>query len=474
MTNDSVSPAVSVCPLATAQGQHTNAPLQTQASTRPTPVARGKLPVIGHMWPLIRDPFTFFATLRKSPNDIVKIYIGSRPVYFITTAQLAHEVLVTKSRSFGKGMVYEAVHPLSGNGLLASPRELHRRQRRILQPLFHKNMIKLYAATMTNVSESLVSSWRPGQRIAVPQVMIELTLSSIVRSMFSGQLPQSVVQDIIRSLPIFTYGMVARTVLPGWLCRLSGFDRRFLAAADRLRSAVDAVVQAEPVEGADTANLLSHLRAARDPETGEPMSDDLIRDELVSIMMAGTETTAATLTWAFHELSENPAVEQQLRSELQRVLGDRSVTYDDLAALPYTRAVISEVLRKYSLLMLFRRAESSVIIGQTALSPGADVMFSQIDLHRDETIFRDPDRFDPDRWLADRENLPAREAFIPFGDGNRRCLGEGYAQAKAAIALATILSRWRLVPVPGHKVRLVAAAMPRPNSLPMTVVPIAN
>jgi cytochrome P450 len=473
MINEPTSPTVSVCPVATP-AQHDTIPPTQDGTLQPTPVARGRLPVIGHMWRLIHDPLSFFAALRKSPDDIVKLYIGSRPVYFITTAQLAHEVLVTESRSFGKGMVYDAVHPLSGNGLLASPRELHRKQRRILQPLFHKNMIKLYAATMTNVSESLVNSWRPGQRIAVPQVMIELTLTSIVRSMFSGELPPSVVQDIIRSLPIFTYGMVARTILPAWLCRFSGFDRRFLSAADRLRSAVDAVVQAEPVAGADTANLLSHLRAALDPETGEPMTDDLIRDELVSIMMAGTETTAATLTWAFHEISQNPDVERRLRDELRDVLDGRSVAYDDLATLPYTRAVVTEVLRKYSLLMLFRRAESPVVIGHTQLSPGTDVMFSQIDLHRDANVFHDPDRFDPDRWLADRETRPARDAFIPFGDGNRRCLGEGYAQAKAAIALATILSRWRLVPVSGRKVRLVTAAMPRPNSLHMTVTPIAN
>lgn len=429
--------------------------------------------MVGHMWPLIRDPFEFFASLHAS-GEMVKIYIGRRPIYFLTTARLAHEVLVKESRSFGKGMVYEAVHPLSGNGLLASGRELHRRQRRLIQPLFHKKMIQSYADTMTSESQSLVDSWHAGQQIAVPKVMIELTLTTLVRSMLSGRLPRSVVLDIIRSLPIFTHGMVARTVLPAWLCRVSGFDRRFLGAAARLRSAVDEVVQAEPADGVDNPNLLSHLRAARDPETGEAMSDELIRDELVSIMMAGTETTAATLTWAFHELSQNPDVERRLRDELRGVLGGRPAGYDDLAALPYTQAVVNEVLRRYSLLMLFRRAETPVVIDGVPLPVGTDVMFSQIDLHRDGNAFPEPDRFNPDRWLVDRGQLPAREAFIPFGDGNRRCIGEGYAQTKAAIALATILGRWRLVPEPGHTVRRVAAAMPRPNSLPMIVAPADN
>jgi cytochrome P450 len=462
MSNDLSAEALSQCP---ASGM-----TQGQEDSPQIVIAPGRLPMLGHIWPLMKDPFKFFGSLRDS-GEIVKIYIGRRPIYFLTTARLAHQILVTEARAFGKGMVYEAVHPLSGNGLLASGRELHRRQRRLIQPLFHKKMIQSYAETMTSESQSLAYSWHPGQRIAVPKVMIELTLTTLVRSMFSGRLPRSVIQDIIRSLPIFTRGMVARTVLPAWLCRLSGFDRRFLGAAARLRSAVDEVVRAETADDTDSADLLSHLRAARDPETGEGMGDELIRDELVSIMMAGTETTAATLTWAFHELSQNPDVEQRLRAELQSVLGGRPAEYGDLVALPYTQAVVNEVLRRYSLLMLFRQAETPVVVGGVRLPAGADVMFSQIELHRDGDVFLEPDRFNPDRWLVARSELPARDAFIPFGDGNRRCIGEGYAQAMAAIALATVLGRWRLVPASGHTVRRVAAAMPRPDSLQMTVTP---
>jgi cytochrome P450 len=425
--------------------------------------------MIGHIWPLLRNPFDFFADLR-SRGDVVRLYIGKRPIYFLTTARLAHQVLVKESRSFGKGMVWEAVHPLSGNGLLASDRVLHHRQRRLIQPLFHRKMIASYAQIMTAESQKLAESWTPGQEVVVQKAMIELTLTTIVRSMFSGSLPGDVVRDIIRSLPIFTYGMVARTVLPSWLCKVSGFDRRFLGAASRLRAAVDHVVRTD--KSADGADLLSHLRAARDPDTGEAMGDDLIRDELVSIMMAGTETTAATLTWAFHELSRHPEVEEKLRAELRDVLGGRPAEYGDIEKLSYTRAVVNEVLRRYSLLMLFRRAEEPVVVDGIPLSAGADVMFSQIDLHRDGAAFTDPDRFHPERWLTDREHLPHRTAFLPFGEGNRRCIGEPYALAKAVIALATILGRWRLVPAPGHTVRRIAAAMPRPNSLPMIVTPL--
>lgn len=464
MNASSVPPSAARCPFGDAQPDRTR-------SLDDVPVAAGKLPIVGHMVPLMINPFNFFEKLRQGDSGIVKIYIGRRPIYFLTNAGLAHQILVKDARSYGKGMVYEAVSPLSGNGLLGSEREIHRRQRRLIQPLFHKKMIKAYAETMTDVSEAMASSWTAGQRIAVPQIMIELTLTTIVRSMFSGSLPPAVIQDIIRSLPIFTYGMVARTVLPAWLCRASGFDKRFLGAAARLRAAVDEVVEAEPAEGATGTDLLSHLRAARDEETGEAMSDELIRDELVSIMMAGTETTAATLTWAFHELSQNPEVERRVRAEVQAVLDGRAATYDDLAALPYTQAFIREVLRKYSLLMLFRRAEVPVVLDGVPLPAGTDVMFSQIDLHRDGGAFADPDSFNPDRWLVDRAELPPRESFIPFGDGNRRCIGEGYAQAKAVIALTTIIGRWRLIPAPGHKVRRVAAAMPRPNSLPMIVTP---
>jgi cytochrome P450 len=446
---------------------------QPEVPLRPARTAPGNLPMLGHTLPLIRDPFKFFESLRRQ-GGVVRIFIGPRPIYVLTNAQLAHEVLVEKARFFDKGMVYEAVHPLSGNGLLASERELHRRQRRTLQPLFHKDMIKLYSETMTVEAQALSDSWRPGQTVPVDEVMVELTLRTLVRSMFSGQLPKHVTADILHSLPIFTRGMVARTVLPAWLCRYTGFDKRFLAAAGRLRSAVDTVIQSDHPDGVKGSNLLSHLRAARDPETGEPMSDDLIRDELVSIMMAGTETTAATLAWTFHELAENPHVERKLRAELREVLGDRQVCYDDIANLPYTRAVVSESLRSYSLLMLFRRTTVPVVVGGVQLPAGADVMFSQSDLHVDPRPFPAPNTFDPERWLAEKDQLPPRDAFIPFGAGNRRCIGEGYAQTEAVIALATLLGKWRLVPAKGHAVRRVAAAMPRPNSLPMTVLSVSH
>ncbi|MFB7666717.1 cytochrome P450 [Kitasatospora sp. NPDC056138] len=464
MSDESPANPPSACPVSRRAPEQEDRP-------RPAHTAPGRLPMIGHTWPLMRDPFKFFESLRRH-GEIVRIFIGPRPIYVLTTARLAHQVLVEKARFFDKGMVYEAVHPLSGNGLLASGRELHRRQRRILQPLFHKDMIKLYSETMTIEAQALADSWRPGQTVPVDEVMVELTLRTLVRSMFSGQLPRAVTADILRSLPVFTRGMVARTVLPAWLCRVSGFDKRFLAAAGRLRSAVDEVIQSDHPDGVEGSNLLSHLRAARDPETGEPMSDDLIRDELVSIMMAGTETTAATLAWTFHELAQNPHIEERLRAELRDVLGGRQVGYDDIAALPYTRAVVSESLRQYSLLMLFRRATVPVVVGGVELPAGADVMFSQSDLHRDARPFPGPDRFDPERWLTDQDRLPPRDAFIPFGAGNRRCIGEGYAQAEAVIALATILGQWRLVPARGHSVRRVAAAMPRPNSLPMTVLAV--
>lgn len=327
MSNNSPAQDASACPFTGAE------PLEQRPPARTVPVAPGRLPMIGHMWPLMRNPFDFFADLRAR-GDMVKIYIGKRPIYVFTTARLAHQVLVKDARSFGKGMVWEAVHPLSGNGLLASDRALHRRQRRLIQPLFHRKMIASYAQIMTAESQALAESWQPGQQVVVQKAMIELTLTTIARSMFSGSLPRDVVQEIIRSLPIFTYGMVARTVLPAWLCKVSGFDRRFLGAADRLRAAVDHVVRTD--KSADGADLLSHLRAARDPDTDEAMSEDLIRDELVSIMMAGTETTAATLTWAFHEISQHPEVEEKLRAELQAVLGGRPAEYDDIEKLSYT------------------------------------------------------------------------------------------------------------------------------------------
>jgi cytochrome P450 len=249
-------------------------------------------------------------------------------------------------------------------------------------------------------------------------------------------------------------------------------NREFDRAASRLRKVIDEVIAVSHQEGdVDYNDLLSTLLNARDADTGEPLPDREIRDELVAIMFAGTETTASTLAWLFHELADRPDVEEKLLEEIGRVVGDRPVAFDDLKKLEYCGRVIDEVSRMHAVPLLMRRVTRPVELGGTELPVGTEVGFSLYALHRDARLYEDPDRFDPDRWLPERRAKLPREGFVPFGSGNRKCIGDGFAWTEVMIAMVTVLANWRLEKIPGHTVREMASAVAHPDKLPMRVLP---
>jgi cytochrome P450 len=231
------------------------------------------------------------------------------------------------------------------------------------------------------------------------------------------------------------------------------------------------LVRARRAQHGEQDDLLSMLLASQDPRTGARMTDEELCDELVTLFVAGTETVSAALAWTFHELARHPEVEARLHAEVDATLGGRPVSAADLPDLRYTRRIAQEVLRLHSVWLLMRRAVAPVELGGVALEPGAEVFFSPYALHRDPRWYPDPNAFDPDRWLPERSAGLPRGAYIPFGAGNRLCVGEGFAWAELAIVIATVASRWRLVPVPGHEVRPRIGTLEEPERLPMTPYP---
>jgi cytochrome P450 len=201
------------------------------------------------------------------------------------------------------------------------------------------------------------------------------------------------------------------------------------------------------------------------------MTDEQVHDEVVTILTTGAETTAVALSWFFHEIAQQPEIERRFHTEIDQVLSGRTVTFADLPRLEYTHRVVNEILRRNPPLILMRRARSEVTLGGVRIPAGAEVAVSQHTLHRDPRWFPDPDRFDPDRWLPARAEKLPRGAFIPFGAGARLCPGHLFAQTEIVTVAATIAARWRLVPVPGAKVKPRLAATMQPNRLPMTVLP---
>ena len=436
------------------------------------PRAPGRFPLLGHAVPLLRDPLDFMQSLRNT-GDLVRVDVGTLPIYFVTNADLTHELLVTKARHFDKGRFFVRARTLVGDALPTAPAKVHRPHRRLMQPAFHHTRIAGYADVMATRARAMADAWQSGQTIAVDEELAEFSVATLAETMFSAEISRPAAEAVRRDVPILLKNALVRAVTPRLLDRIPvPANRRFDTAATRLRKVIDDVIAISHQQGdPDCDDLLTTLLAARDADTGESLTDREVRDELVAIMFAGTETTASTLAWTFHELAAHPEVEERLVAEIESVVGDRPVTFEDVPKLVYADRVLNEISRMHSVPLLMRQSTGPVELGGVELPVGTEIAFSLYSLHRDPRLYDEPHRFDPDRWLPERREQVPREGFVPFGSGNRKCIGDGFAWTEIVITLATVLSRWKLKPLPGHTVREVASAVAHPDRLPMTVSP---
>lgn len=445
----------------------------TADAAAPTAVPRapGRIPLLGHVLPLVRRPLDFMQSLRHT-GDFVRVDVGTLPIYFVNSAELTHELLVTKARHFDKGRFFVRARILVGDSLPTAPSHIHKRHRRLMQPSFHKTKIAGYAETMVTRARAMAEAWTDGQIVQVDQELAEFSVGTLAETMFSADISRPAAEAVRIDVPILLRYALLRAVTPRLLDHIPvPANRRFDQAAKRLRKVIDDVIAAAHEEGdVDYNDLLSMLLNARDADTGDKLTDREIRDELVAIMFAGTETTASTLAWVLHELAAAPEVEKKLLAEIDEVAPDGNVTFEDLPKLTYTRQVIDEITRLHSVPLLMRRVTTPVEFAGHRLEEGTELAFSLYSLHRDERLYDDPHTFDPDRWLPERSEGRPRSGFVPFGNGNRKCIGDQFALAEIAIAMAAVLSRWRFEPLPGHQVREVASAVAHPDKLPMRAV----
>ncbi|MGW4064090.1 cytochrome P450 [Amycolatopsis sp. NPDC004747] len=439
--------------------------------TNPRPVP-GRVPLLGHTVPLLRDPLKFFTSL-PAHGEVVKIRLGPLPVHVVTTPELAWQVLATDADKFDKGLVFDKMRPLFGDGLATSNGEFNRRQRRLVMPAFGRTRIAGYAEhTITKLAAELVDAWQPGEVVEFDKRMQDLVLTVAGQTLFSTALGEQALAEIRHSIPVMLKYVLIRAFSPKFVEKLPiPANRRFDAAAARLREVIGETVVAAREDGADHGDLLSMLLLARDEDTGEGMSDRQVHDEVITILTTGAETTAVALAWFFHELGQHPDVERRFHAEVDDVLGGRPARFEDLPELGYTNQIVNEIVRRTPPLILMRRAREDVELGGIAIPAGSEVAVSQHTLHRDPRWFPDPDRFDPDRWAPGRAAELPKGAYIPFGAGARLCPGHVFAPTEIGIVAATIGARWRLVPVPGKKVYAQIKATMQPNRLPMTVVP---
>ncbi|MGW7514734.1 cytochrome P450 [Streptomyces sp. NPDC054796] len=440
------------------------------------PLAPGAVPLLGHLLGLARGRTAFLQGLREH-GDIVGMRLGRRAFYVLNAPEAIHDVLVAQSGKFSKGMLFDRVRPYIGNGLASSDGPFHLRQRRAMQPAFHRERVAGYAATFTEVAGARVAGWRPGRVMAMEREMRELAVALLVPTLFpvaegaegskTGQAIENLGARVSDDLGILVRGVLRATILPPALAALPTPERRrFLASATALRRLAESAVR-QARENPENHGVLALMLAH---EGG--MTDEEACDEMLTFLVAGVETTATTLAWALHVLAREPAMADRIAEEARAAgpgPGPGAVTPD---ALPYTARFVQEVLRLYQpLWFMGRRALETVRVGRYEIPRGAEVVYSAATLHRDPGLFPDPLRFDPDRWLTRPEkNLP-RAAYLPFGAGNRKCIGDGFAWAEMLAVLSAVTTRWHLRPAPGHRVRAVADAQIHPDALPMTLTP---
>lgn len=433
--------------------------------------ARGRVPLLGHaMWLALRR-VDYLQSLRAD-GDAVLIHLGSLPVYVLNSPDLIHGMLVEHAGKFAKGLLFDRARPYFGNGLLTSSGSFHRRQRRLVQPAFHHDAVNGHTARIADIVNRHVDQWRDGHVVAVERETRVLATAIIVETLFAGDDAKQLAELVERSLPQFVAGVGLRTLLPDAFARLPmpGTKRFDAIGADLRRTTLQVVKHRRRDGGGD--GLVSTLLAARDHE-GRGMTDEEAVDEVITLLIAGIETSATTLAWAYYELGRHPRLGDRLRHEVETVLADRPVAAADLPRLRFTHAYLNEILRLHDpTWLLMRRAQEDVDLGGLLIPAGAQAIYSPTTLHRDPSFYPDPLRVNPDRWLPDSPSLP-RGSFIPFGAGNRKCVGQAFAWNEMSVVLATIAARWRLDPQAGPKVATVVDGIVRPRHLPMTVRSLA-
>ncbi|MBG0857645.1 cytochrome P450 [Streptomyces spinoverrucosus] len=445
----------------------------TLVAPPPIPRAAGSVPLLGHAVQLMRDNLAFIASLRENYGPLVEITLqpGTRTV-IVQDPELIRTMLVDLGPALDKGRFFEKMGQLLGDSVVTAAGQEHVRKRRQLQPAFARPEITRYVDIMRAEATAAVDSWTPGRTLDVREAMVKLSLDMLAKTVFSGSLDERTFRRLRQDLSVVMNGVGARIMLPDWVERLPlPFNRRFTAARDAVRATISQAVTDLQASGHDTGDMLSLLLRAKDEETGEPLTGHQICSEILTLAVAGTETTASVLSWVLYELTRDPDIEDRVLAELEEVLGDAPVTFESVPRLPYLNRVIQEALRLHHTgWLVTRRTLKETSLGPWTVPAGTELAYCQHALHRDPALFPDPLTFDPDRWLDEEQALPDG-AFLPFGAGKHKCIGDRFALTELITAIATIVRRIRFELAPGQTVRPVARATVRPRTLLMTVRP---
>lgn len=393
-----------------------------------------------------RDTLAFLERAKREHGDVAFWQAGPVSFALLSHPDLIKDVLVTRQAKFIKSRGLQRAKRFLGEGLLTVEGDVHRRQRRMSQPAFHRERVASYGTSMVEYAERARDRFRDGERADLSHEMMRLTLAVVGRTLFGSDVDGEA--DEIDEAFTLIMGQFQRLLMPfsEYLDRLPlPANKRIERAVARLDATIYRMIAERRASGELGDDLLSMLLAARDEEgDGAGMSDRQLRDEAMTIFLAGHETTANALTWTWYLLSQHPEVERLLHDEVDRVLGGRAATVADLGELKYCESVFAEAMRLYPpAWAVGRQALEDFAAGEFVVPAGTMVLMSQWVVHRDERFWPDPQRFDPERWTPEARASRPKFAYFPFGGGARVCIGEPFAWMEGVLLLATIAQQWR-------------------------------
>ncbi|HET6960554.1 MAG TPA: cytochrome P450 [Vicinamibacterales bacterium] len=400
------------------------------------------------------NPLEFFTTLARTYGDVTSYRMAGEQLFLINEPRLIRDVLVTHNRNFTKSRGLERSKRLLGQGLLTSEGAMHLRQRRLMQPAFHRDRVAGYGDLMVGYGDRMRRAWADGATLDISREMNRLTLSIVGKTLFDVDVEEQAA----------TVGEALTAVMESfWMTLLPFADvlerlpvpklRRARMARARLDAIIYRMIADRRSSGGDRGDLLSMLLAAQDEDDGRGMTDLQVRDEAMTIFLAGHETTANALTWTWFLLSGAPDIEARLHDEVARALQGRLPSVADLPSLPFVERVVTESMRLYPPAWIIgRRAIDEYRVGEYVAPPRSILVMSPYIMQRDERFYTDPERFDPDRWTPEFRAALPKFAYFPFGGGPRQCIGESFAWMELILLVATMTQQCRLRLVPGHPV----------------------
>jgi cytochrome P450 len=412
-------------------------------------------PVIGNLYPFRSDPLGFITKASREYGDLVYFKVARQHMYLLNHPDYIRDVLVTNQSNFVKSRALQRAKILLGEGLLTSEGQQHLRQRRLVQPAFHRERLAGYAKAMSESAVQWRARWIDGSTLDIASEMPHLTLSIVAKALFSADVrseaseigvAMTTVLEMFRMLMLPFSEYMEKLPLP--------YTRRFEKARARLDATIYGMIRERRNSGEDTGDLLSMLLFAQDEErNGAGMTDEQVRDEALTLFLAGHETTANALTWTWYLLSQHPEVERRLHEEVGSVLGDRAPEFGDIPQLKYAEMIFAEALRLYPpAWAIGRMATSPFTCGGIEIPAHSICLLSPYLVHRDPRWFRDPEKFDPERWGPEAGESRPKFSYFPFGGGARVCIGERFAWMEGVIVMATIAQKWKLQLAPGQRV----------------------